>query len=149
MWFAFVADILSTANLTGTSQYGMPEIAPPAQDSLGFMGANEFAVGNGTLPGDAPQHLHADVFPGAVTQDGRASCAYQSGGYRYSGNPDDDTSDKYYRRAVVGLIKDDFVFGPTYRRFDRRGRGQGLGPDRVPPGQTFTARPGGRAAPER
>jgi ABC-type transporter Mla subunit MlaD len=149
MWFAFVGDILSTPNLTGTSQYGMPEVAGPADDSLAFMGANEFAIGRGAAPGDARQHLHADVFPGAVTDDGRASCAHQAGGYRYSGNPDDDTPDRFYRRAVVGLIKNDFVFGPTYRRFDRRGRGQGLGPARVPEGQTFTARPGGRAAPER
>ena len=35
--------------------------------------------------------------------------------------------------------------GPTYKQFNKQGKGIGLNPGRVPEGQTFTWRPGGRA----
>jgi hypothetical protein len=38
----------------------------------------------------------------------------------------------------------DKPIGPTFRQFDRNGHGVGLNPDTVPPGETFTSRPGGR-----
>ncbi|MDX6536059.1 MAG: hypothetical protein QOD37_400, partial [Gaiellales bacterium] len=35
--------------------------------------------------------------------------------------------------------------GPTFKQFDKQGNGIGLNPSRVPEGQTYTWRPGGRA----
>lgn len=150
LWTTFVTDVISSRSPNGTAQLGMPEIAFPQDDGVGVMGANEVATGRGSLPGTSPQHLHADAFSQAIEKDGRADCELGQQGYLHSGNANDDTPDRYYRRAVLdahsppGGAGD----GPTYKRYDSFGRGIGLGPARLPAGQTGRRHPGGKAFPD-
>jgi virulence factor Mce-like protein len=149
LFMTIVADVLSTADLTGSAQRGMIQFTDPQDDDIGVMGANEFAVGKGLVnPDGVPQHLHSDDFPDAIDERGNADCIAGQGGYLYSGNKNDDTPDRYYRRAVVDPFLEPEGGGPLYRMFDKEGIGVGLGPARVPRLQTFTRDPGGRAAPE-
>ena len=149
LWATFFTNHVSVPSVTGTGQFALLQIAGPQDDAVNQMGANEFAIGRNAAPGTSPQHLHADPFPSAVHDDGSADCDWGQAGYRYSGNRNDDTPDRYYRRAFIDAFAAGAGEGPIYRRFDREGKGSGLGPARVAPGQTFTRRPGGRAAPER
>jgi hypothetical protein len=147
LWLQFVPDVLDSPDPTGDSQRGIVAVTDNTQhDDLSTMGANEFATGRGPITG-APQHLHSDVYPYFVDKDGNADCLAAGGGYLWGWNPNDTTSDRFYRRAVVehapGPRK-----GAPWVRFGRNGKATGqLGPDHVPAGETFTARPGGRAAP--
>ncbi len=149
LWMTFFTNHISVPSPTGTAQYALVQLGGPQDDALNQTGANEFAVGRNALPGFSAQHLHSDPFPSAVRADGSADCEWGQAGYRYGANANDDTPDRYYRRAVVDAFAPGTGEGPVYGRFDREGKGVRLGPARVPPGQTFTRRPGGRAAPER
>jgi hypothetical protein len=62
-----------------------------------------------------------------------------------AGNPYRDKSvpDDPYRRAVVDRFPTAAPLGPHYAQLDKNGRGVGLGPNRVPDGETFTDAPGG------
>jgi hypothetical protein len=50
-----------------------------------------------------------------------------------------------YRRVVTDHPPY-VALGPTWAKLDKQAHGVGLGPAAVPPGETFTARPGGRGA---
>ena len=155
-WFAVVAEVLSGPDPTGTLQKGLVNLADVQDDDLDTEGANEFATGrNPRPPGNSPdgtptpQHLHADVFPPAISDDGRADCEYGQGGYVWGLNPDDNTPDKFYERAVIDTQLDpNQGGGPLYDTFDENGKGHGVFMRRVLEGMTYTRRPGGRAAPE-
>jgi hypothetical protein len=118
------------------------------------MGANEYATGKGLVkPGGIKQYVHTNTAGGnAIKRDGSADCTPGQQGYAYGANsfPDaEEPGDKFYKRTVVdqlnGLL-DDKRKGSTFAKFDKSGRGSGRNRDRVPPGQTFTDIPGGRAA---
>jgi hypothetical protein len=118
------------------------------------MGANEFVHGVPTADprhgqnGGRPQHVHNNTTGGdAIHNDGRANCQKGQQGYAYGVNrfrPADGSYDAYARATVDQPAPDDSIdFGPTFDTIDINGRGQGVGPLRVPAGQTFTREPGG------
>jgi hypothetical protein len=113
---------------------------------VGSAGANEFANGKNVQSnnGGVPQFLHNNFYGDAVTPDGHANCTVGQQGYVYSSNPYDPTPDHYYKRASVDHPFQDKPVGPSFKQFDPSGHGVGLNPDTVPPGETFTSRPGGR-----
>jgi hypothetical protein len=120
----------------------------PGGDGLAQMGANEFAHGmESAEPGDVKTRLH-DAFHGpAITADGLANCGTGQQGYAQSHNPYRDRSNgDPYRDVFVETPDDTSVprVGPSYSKFNKEGRGIALNPDRVPAGETFTNRPGGR-----
>ena len=136
-------------NMAGTQQ--------PGTDSVGSAGANEFAHGKGAVGASAPEYLHGNYYGPAVNSKGEANCGAGQTGYVASANPYRDTSipgDPYKNTVVeTGQFIKDFnshpeLSGPKplYAQLDRNGKGIGLGPTRLPPGETFTTGPGGRGA---
>jgi virulence factor Mce-like protein len=149
LWLQFVPDVLDTPDPTGLAQRGIVATTDFTQhDDLSTMGANEWVTARGPVTG-APQHLHADTYPYFVDEQGNADCLIAAGGYRWGWNPHDTTPDRFYRRVVAEHFPASGRAGAPWTRFDRLGNATGeRGPDRVPPGQTFTRDPGGRAAPK-
>jgi ABC-type transporter Mla subunit MlaD len=152
IFWTFAAEHFTAPDPTGGSQRVLLNDGAPQEDSVSNqLGANEYATGRHVAePGGVKQYTHSNTTGGnAIDKTGAADCTPGQQGYAYSANKHDDTQDKFYRRAVVdhlnGLL-DDRDKGPTYRKFDREGRGQGLNRPRVPEGQTFTDVPGGRAS---
>jgi virulence factor Mce-like protein len=146
MFWTFTAEHFTAPDQTGGSERALLNQAANQDDGVGAQGANEFANGMGTLPnnGGAKQFLHNNFYGDAVTPSGQANCTIGQQGYVYSANPYDPTPDHHYKRASVDHPFQDKPVGPSFRTFDRDGHGQGLNPDHVPPGETFTSRPGGR-----
>jgi ABC-type transporter Mla subunit MlaD len=151
MFWTFAAEHLSSPDATGTTQRTLLNTGDRQDDNLSSsMGANEFANGRNVQPEGIRQFLHGNYYGAAVNDEGKASCEIGQQGYAYSANKYDDTPDKWYRRTVVedhnGRPPTDEPIGPTFKRFDKDGKGSGLNRLEVPPGQTFTRRPGGRGA---
>ena len=151
VFWTFAAEHLSSPTATGSQQRAMVNTAPqntPGGDGVSQMGANEFAHGKESPePGTPKTRLHNAFFGPAITADGQANCGAGQQGYAQSHNPYRDRSGgDPYRDVFVDTPDDSTVprVGPTYSKFNREGRGLGLNPDRVPAGQTFTNRPGGR-----
>jgi virulence factor Mce-like protein len=146
MFWTFTAEHFTAPDATGGSERALLNSAANQDDGIGSQGANEFANGQNTLPnnGGAKQFLHNNFYGDAVTPDGRANCTIGQQGYVYGANPYDPTPKKVYQRISVDHPFQDRPVGPSFRQFDRSGHGVGLNPDTVPPGETFTSRPGGR-----
>jgi virulence factor Mce-like protein len=151
-FWTFAAEHFTAPDSTGSSQRALLNTGAPQDDSVTVQGANEFATGRNVLePGGIRQFVHNNFYPAAVDEQGNADCEAGQQGYVYRGNASDDTPDGFYERAVVSPTPGrgpDFTGdqGPTYKRYDRNGRGIGLNRARVPAGQTFTREPGGRGA---
>ena len=147
MFWTFAAEHLSAPDDTGSSQRALLNLGAqtPGNDAVGSGGANEFAHGEGALPGTADQYLHGNVYGPAVDDHGNADCGAGQTGYTMAGNPfrAKGVPGDPYRRATVDRFPNDGPLGPTYKQLDRNGEGVGLGPARVPDGETFTAVPGG------
>ena len=110
-------------------------------DGLEAMGANEPANGKAVESG-TPQFLHGAINSAAVDNQGNADCeagqrGYVSGRNKY-GSP-------FYKNLEIDA-HDSVSIGPTYKTYDKAGRGQGLNTNHVPAGQTFTRDPGGIGA---
>jgi hypothetical protein len=148
LWLQFVPDVLDVPDPTGFTQRGIVATTDTTQhDDLGTMGANEWVTARGPVTG-SPQRLHDDTYGYFVDDHGNADCLMAGGGYRWGSNPYDPTADRFYRRVVAEHFPGGQRLGATWTRFDRFGKATGQrGPDRVPPGETFTRAPGGRAAP--
>jgi hypothetical protein len=146
MFWTFNAEHFTAPDATGGSERALLNSAASQDDGIGSQGANEFANGKNTGPnnGGAPQFLHNNFYGDAVTPGGQANCTIGQQGYVYSSNPYDPTPDKHYKRASVDHPFQDRPVGPSYHEFDANGHGVGLNRDTVPPGETFTSRPGGR-----
>ncbi len=147
-WFwTLAAEHLSAPDDTGSSQRALLNtgLGLPGSDTIGTMGANEFAHGQGELPGTAREDLHGSFYGPAVDTRGRADCGAGQTGYTMAGNPfrAKGVPGDPYRRATVDRFPNDGPLGPTYKQLDRNGEGVGLGPAQVPDGETFTAVPGG------
>jgi virulence factor Mce-like protein len=147
-FWTLAAEHLSAPDDTGSSQRALLNMGAslPGTDGVGNSGANEFAHGEGSLPGSPRQDLHGTFYGPAVTPDGKANCAAGQTGYVMAANPYRDTSVKAdpYRRAAVDRFEvSGGALGPHYAQLDENGRGVGLGPSRVPDGETFTDSPGG------
>jgi virulence factor Mce-like protein len=147
MFWTFTGEHFTAPDQTGGSERALLNQAASQDDGVGSQGANEFANGKNvesTSNGGVPQYLHNNFYGDAVTPSGQANCTVGQQGYVYSSNPYDPTPDHHYKRASVDHPFQDEPIGPTYAQFDDNGHGIGLNPTQVPPGETFTSRPGGR-----
>jgi hypothetical protein len=150
-FWTLVAEHFSAPDATGGSERAMlnqgdPQL--PGGDDVDTSGANEFAHGAApATPDGVPQFLHGNFYGEAITPSGQASCAAGQQGYMYGWNPSRDKGVAHdpYRRVVVDHPPS-AALGPTYAMLDKESHGVGLGPAAVPPGETFTARPGGLGA---
>jgi virulence factor Mce-like protein len=133
-WWTFFADHLAERVDSGTVQRVQAKTAPEQDNALTAFGASEPANGEGVvepttaLLGD-PVHLHAQFYGRAVDESGRADCESGQRGYPRrlaSGMP-----------AGYDIAIDPRTPGRQGTTFTGRGR--------VPPGQTFSAEPGGLA----
>ena len=147
-FWTFTAEHFTAPDPTGGAERALLNMAAPgAADSIGSQGANEFAHGADPSPepGATREYLHNNTFGGqAITADGRANCQAGQQGYGYSGNDFTHNKEVYGRAVVDPVRRTDVVLGPTFKRYDRNGKGEGLNRARVPEGQTFTQQPGGR-----
>jgi virulence factor Mce-like protein len=150
MFWTFAAEHLSAPDDTGSSQRALLNLGggQPGSDVIGNQGANEFAHGDGSLPGTAEQWLHGNVYGPAVDAHGNANCGAGQTGYIQAYNPLRDKSVKGdpYQGVVAERFPVRGRLGPTYAQFGKDGKGIGLNPDHVPAGETFTERPGGHGA---
>jgi virulence factor Mce-like protein len=150
MFWTFAAEHLSAPDDTGSSQRALLNLGggQPGTDVVGNQGANEFAHGDGSLPGNADQWLHGNVYGPAVDAHGNANCGAGQTGYIQAYNPLRDKSVKGdpYQGVVAERFPVRGRLGPTYAQFGKDGKGIGLNADHVPAGETFTERPGGHGA---
>jgi virulence factor Mce-like protein len=150
MFWTFAAEHLSAPDDTGSSQRALLNLGAqtPGNDAVGSGGANEFAHGEGALPGTADQYLHGNVYGPAVDDHGNADCGAGQTGYIQAYNPlrDKSVKDDAYQGVVAERFPVRGRLGPTYAQFGKDGRGHGVNADHVPAGETFTSRPGGHGA---
>jgi virulence factor Mce-like protein len=122
-FFTYLAEHFSEPDTTGSAQRAMANTAPPQEDGIGGMGADEPANGKGAA--GTQQFAQNQPYGAAITPDGRADCETGQRGW--------------LERNAAGL-------DPQYRvNLNPRTPGaQGptfTGAPRVPKGQTFTAVP--------
>ena len=106
-------------------------------------------VRQSSLPGGGdPQFFHNPAYGSAITPSGQAHCEFGQQGYKSAANPFTDFKNVNYKHVVNDPWHSEGPpSGPTYKRLDDNGKGTGgLNPDHVPPGETFTAQPGGIGA---
>jgi virulence factor Mce-like protein len=148
MFWTFNGDHFSTQTSTGTAERAMLNSQRSQTDSVGSEGAILPAAGRGYNPpppgvDSAPQYLHANAYTHAVLPNGRADCENNQG-YRNGGNPFSTLQDQnHFKHVVLDTSRIHYDNGRNYRIFDKNAVGHGLGPARVPPGETWTASPGG------
>jgi virulence factor Mce-like protein len=140
-FWTFNAEHFSAPDPTGGSERAMLNNAGRQADSTGAMGANEPANGKGVIDG-TPQYLHGAINSAAVDNQGNADCEAGQRGYvsgrNVHGSP-------FYKNIEVDA-HDNVSIGPTWKTYDKAGRGQGLNTNHVPEGETFTRDPGGIGA---
>jgi ABC-type transporter Mla subunit MlaD len=152
IFWTFAAEHFSAPSETGGAQRVLLNNGDRQNDSVSStLGANEPATGKGlAVPNGIRQYGHTNVMgANAIKEDGTADCTPGQQGYPYGANRHDDTPDKFYRRVAFDQLNhlfEDTPKGPTFDHFDKEGKGVGIGPPRVPKGQTFSDMPEGRAA---
>jgi virulence factor Mce-like protein len=123
-FFTYLAEHFSEPDTTGSAQRALANVTGRQEDSLGSMGADEPANGEGVIEG-APQYAQDQPYGAAIAPDGRADC---EAGQR-------------------GFVERQARFFPSRYKIARDPRSPGLqgptftGRPRVPEGQTFTAEP--------
>jgi hypothetical protein len=123
-FFTYLAEHFSEPDTTGSAQRALANVTGRQEDSLGSMGADEPANGEGVIEG-APQYAQDQPYGAAVAADGRADC---EAGQR-------------------GFVERQARFFPKQYKIARDAHSAGLqgttftGRPRVPKGQTFTAQP--------
>jgi hypothetical protein len=123
-FFTYLAEHFSEPDTTGSAQRALVNTTGRQEDSLGSMGADEPANGEGVQEG-TPQYAQDQPYGAAVAPDGRADC---EAGQR-------------------GFVERQARFFPSKYKIARDPRSRGLqgptftGRPRVPRGQTFTAEP--------
>ena len=123
-FFTYLAEHFSEPDTTGSAQRALLNLTGRQEDSLGSMGADEPANGEGVLEGN-PQYAQDQPYGAAVAPDGRADCEAGQRGY----------------------VERQARFFPSRYKIARDPRSAGLqgptftGRPRVPAGQTFTAEP--------
>jgi virulence factor Mce-like protein len=143
IWWTFLSEHLSAPTPQGTAQRTMLDLSTLQNNTYSVAGAVAPANGEGVVAGP-PVYLHNLPYAHAVNNAGQADCSAGQTGvvqrlYKY-GSP-------RFKIAVdaVGPNQFGYPLGSTYKTFGPNG-GEGLGPGAVPPGETFTALPGGIAA---
>jgi virulence factor Mce-like protein len=123
-FFTYLAEHFSEPDTTGSAQRALVNVTGRQEDSLGSMGADEPANGEGVIEG-TPQYAQDQPYGAAVAPDGRADC---EAGQR-------------------GFVERQARFFPSRYKVARDPRSPGLqgttftGRPRVPKGQTFAAEP--------
>jgi virulence factor Mce-like protein len=123
-FWTYLAEHFSEPDTTGSAQRALLNLTGRQEDSLGSMGADEPANGEGVIEG-TPQFSQDQPYGAAVAPDGRADC---EAGQR-------------------GFVERQARFFPERYRIARDPRSPGLqgptfaGRPRVPAGQTFSAEP--------
>jgi hypothetical protein len=123
-FFTYLAEHFSEPDTTGSAQRALVNTTGRQEDSLGSMGADEPANGEGVQEG-TPQYAQDQPYGAAVDAQGRADCEAGQRGY----------------------VERDARFFPSKYKIARDPRSPGLqgptfaGRARVPKGQTFTAEP--------
>jgi hypothetical protein len=123
-FFTYLAEHFSEPDTTGSAQRALVNLTGRQEDSLGSMGADEPANGEGVIEG-TPQYAQDQPYGAAVAPDGQADC---EAGQR-------------------GFVERQARFFPEKYKIARDARSAGLqgptftGRERVPKGQTFTAEP--------
>jgi virulence factor Mce-like protein len=123
-FFTYLAEHFSEPDSTGSAQRALANVTGRQEDSLGSMGADEPANGEGVIEG-TPQYAQDQPYGAAVAPDGRADC---EAGQR-------------------GFVERQARFFPEKYKIARDPRSAGLqgttftGRKRVPKGQTFTHEP--------
>jgi ABC-type transporter Mla subunit MlaD len=123
-FFTYLAEHFSEPDTTGSAQRALANVTGRQEDSLGSMGADEPANGEGVIEG-APQYAQDQPYGAAIAPDGRADC---EAGQR-------------------GFVERQARFFPSKYKIARDPRSPGLqgptftGRPRVPQGQAFTAEP--------
>jgi virulence factor Mce-like protein len=159
-FWTLAAEHQTAPDASGSAQRVLLNMAgaqQPGTDSVGSAGVNEFAHGKGATGTSAPEYLHGNYNGPAVNGKGEANCGAGQTGYVASANPYRDSSipGDPYKNAVVETGSFAKAFDerpdlngpkPLYSQLDREGKGVGLGPTKVPAGETYTVRPGGRGA---
>lgn len=149
-FWSFIADQFDAETNTGGAQRAMLNSQSQQTDSLGSQGAVLPAAGRGYKPkpdgSDSPQYLHANPYIHAVLPNGKADCEINEG-YRNGGNPFSTLPDQaHFKHVVTDTSRIGFSNGPMAAGYDKNGKPHTILPDHVPPGETFTASPGGTAA---
>jgi hypothetical protein len=153
-FWTFTAEHFTAPDMTGGSERALLNDSNGDPDNVTSQGANEFVHGvpgdpvSHTKNGGRPQFVHNNTTGGdAIHPDGRADCQKGQQGYAYGLNRFRPAGYDAYARASVDqpVFSDTPDFGPTFDKYDKNGHGVGLGPARVPAGETFTQTPGGNA----
>jgi virulence factor Mce-like protein len=123
-FFTYLAEHFSEPDTTGSAQRALVNITGRQEDSLGSMGADEPANGEGVIEG-TPQYAQDQPYGAAVAPDGRADCEAGQRGFA-------ERQARFFpeRYKVARDPRSPGLQGPTF-----------TGRPRVPKGQTFTARP--------
>ena len=142
-FWTLAAEHLSAKTNTGTAERALLNSTGRQDNSQGSMGAVFPAAGKRVQSGD-PQFLHIAAYANAIDHEGNADCEGGQQGYPNAANKHTQLKHVNYQHVVADPNHYETDEGPTYKRFNRDGKGEGLGPARVPEGQTFTSEPGGR-----
>ena len=154
IFWTFTAEHFTAPDPTGSAQRVLLNTGDRQDDNVSnSMGANEYATGRRVLvPRGVKQYVHTNTSGGNAMQRDQIDCTPGQQGYAYAANKhgsDAPGNTGFYQRAVVdqlnGLIAD-APKGPTFKKFDKNGRGYGRNPAVLPEGQTYTDIPGGRGA---
>ena len=137
-YWDFAADVVSVATPQGTAQHGAILSGPTQNNSPSSIGAVQPANGEGVAPNSTPYNFHGETWNHAVDANGNADCIRGQNGYVTRNAKFTDPR----FRIDVGPGPHYYLHGPTFAHYVN-GYGQGLNPNHVPPGETFTSEPGG------
>jgi virulence factor Mce-like protein len=143
-FWTFAGEHLSELDPTGTQQRTVSLTTDQQKNSYSTGGAVAPANGEGLAnPNGVKNYFHGQPYADAVDSSGRADCEVGQRGFPSSlPNPyaSADLTKRYGH--VVGPVppRTPGDQGPNYRQIVN-GQGVGLGPDQVPPGETYSSVP--------
>ena len=142
-FWTFAGEHLSERDPTGTSQRSVNLNTGHQDNSVSDMGAVQPANGENVKSG-TPQFFHGQPWGRAVDEKGNADCEDGQRGFPSELPPGKFATPAQVKRfghiAGPGQPRTPGDQGPYYDHFEN-GKGVGLGPSRVPPGETFSAEP--------
>jgi len=146
-FWTLTAEHFTAPTGVGTAERALLNSAGSQDNSVGSQGAVLPAAGLNVSNGD-PQFLHSPAYPSAINPQGQADCEAGQQGYPNGANKYSDFKNPNYKHVVADPDHQEGPpSGPTYKRLDTNGKGEGgLNPDRVPPGETFDYKPDGPIA---
>jgi phospholipid/cholesterol/gamma-HCH transport system substrate-binding protein len=144
LFWTFAGEHISERDPTGTSQRTISINGDHQDNDVSDQGAVQPVNGEHVAPNGIKQYFHGQPFGRAVDEKGNADCEDGQRGFPSSLPPSKFATPEQAQRfghvispATPRTPGDQ---GPYYDHFDH-GKPVGLGPARVPPGETFTAEP--------